>query len=462
MKALKIEGIQLLSDLTTPVSVFLKLREHFSEIVLLESSDYSGEKNSLSFIAFDSLFTLMRNEKGYQLEDKIQGLLNENFASNAVEAVNKCLELTQCIEASLYHQYIGWFGFTSFDMVNEFEKIPLSNRDDVEFPLLRYDFFRYILVFDHFYESLYLLECKQEETESGLHNILSIISRQDHQTYSFKSQGEVQSTTSEIDFKEKVETAKSHCQRGDVFQLVLSRRFHQTFSGDEFNVYRALRSVNPSPYLFYFDYTTFKIFGSSPETQITTEKGIAEVHPIAGTFKRTGDDKMDAASALDLVQDTKENAEHTMLVDLARNDLSKNCMDVRVMKYKEIQYFSHVIHLVSKVQGQIKEGVCPYQVFVDTFPAGTLSGAPKNRALNLINSYEPHSRMIYGGGIGMIKLNGDINHAIVIRSFFSRNKSLYWQAGAGIVINSEPEKESQEVYNKLGALQQAILKAGML
>ncbi len=453
---MKLRGIKLLSDLTTPVSVFLKLREHFPEIALLESSDYSGEKDSLSFVALGTLYTLTHTDGLYIFKDHKRKKETQNFASHAVEAIQKCLEISNIDTPSEWDKYVGWFGFSSFDMVGEFENITISKRDNESTPLLRYDFFKYILVFDHFYESLYIIECLEEGDASGIEDIMGIISRQDHQTYAFNTEGSVESSMTEDDYQSLVVKAQSHCQRGDVFQLVLSRRFSQTFSGDAFNVYRALRSINPSPYLFYFDYTSYMIFGSSPETQITTEMGIAEVHPIAGTFKRSGDNIKDKESAKKLMNDPKENAEHTMLVDLARNDLSKNCKDVQVVSYKEIQYFSHVIHLVSKVQGRIKEGVSPYQIFADTFPAGTLSGAPKNMALRLIDKYEPHNRLTYGGGIGLIKVNGDINHAIVIRSFYCKDNKLHWQAGAGIVIDSCAVSETQEVYNKLGALHQAI------
>lgn len=453
---MQLKGIKLLSDLTTPVSVFLKLREHYPEVVLLESSDYSGEKDSLSFVAIDSLYTLSNVDGRYHFKDNKKGIETEDYADHAIEAIERSLQVATFDTPTIWEKFVGWFGFTTFDMVGEFENINLSKKEVEETPLLRYDFFKYVLVFDHFYESLYIIECLDEDEDSGIDDILGIISRQDHQTYSFHTHGDIKSTMTEEYYKSLVTTAKAHCQRGDVFQLVLSRRFSQEFSGDEFNVYRALRSINPSPYLFYFDYTTYKIFGSSPETQITTENGIAEVHPIAGTFKRSGDDRRDTVSAKELLNDPKENAEHTMLVDLARNDLSKNCRDVKVVSYKEVQYFSHVIHLVSKVQGRIPKGVLPYQIFADTFPAGTLSGAPKNMALRLIDTYEPHNRLTYGGGIGIIKTNGDINHAIVIRSFYCKDNILNWQSGAGIVIGSKPENESQEVYNKLGALQKAI------
>jgi anthranilate synthase component 1 len=288
---------------------------------------------------------------------------------------------------------------------------------------------------------------------------LSIISRQDHQTHGFSITGEEEQNMSADHYMDLVNQAKSHCARGDVFQMVLSRRFSRPFKGDEFNVYRALRSVNPSPYLFYFDYSDFRRFGSSPEAQMVVSADHAEIHPIAGTFRRTGDDRQDQLLADKLLDDPKENAEHIMLVDLARNDLSKNCREVKVSSYREVQFFSHVIHLVSRVTGKLKKGVAAYRVFADTFPAGTLSGAPKHKALQLIDRMEPTRRSFYGGGIGMIHLNGDLNHAIIIRSFLSKNQRLYYQAGAGIVIDSVPQNELQEVGNKLAALNKALLAA---
>ncbi len=450
---------KILSDLTTPVSVFLKLREHFPEILLLESSDYSSKEDSLSFICFEPLLSLQFADQHYQIIDHVVKKTIKKVAPNAVEAVNVFLNQIPVTEGK-ESRFNGIFGYTGFDMVQEFEGIPFkADKPSCGVPALRYDFFRYVLVFDHFYEEMYLIENLISGQESGYRKIMNIISRQDHQTYPFQKMGDEQGNMGDADFIALVKKAKTHCQLGDVFQMVLSRRFSQAFTGDEFNVYRSLRSVNPSPYLFYYDYGSYRIFGSSPEAQLVVQSGQAEIHPIAGTFRRTGDFILDQKLAQQLLEDPKENAEHIMLVDLARNDLSKNCQEVQVSHYKNIQFFSHVIHLVSKVVGKIKPGISPYRVFTDTFPAGTLSGAPKYKALALIDAYEPTARNFYGGGIGMIKLNGDLNHAIIIRSFLSVSGKLYYQAGAGIVTNSDPESELQEVYHKLAALKKAMKKA---
>jgi anthranilate synthase component I len=399
----------------------------------------------------------------FEYTDHINDKKTSSFANDSVSAITKFIHQIDVIKDENGEKFNGLFGYTSFDMVQEFEGLQFDqNKPNYGIPSMRYDFFRYIIAFDHFFEELYLVENQCNAYESGLDTIMSIISRQDHQTYSFNMTGsEVHNMTDE-NYLDIVNKAKSNCQRGDVFQMVLSRRFSQNFKGDDFNVYRALRSVNPSPYLFYYDYSSYRIFGSSPEAQMVVQGGIAEIHPIAGTFRRTGDFIQDQELAVKLLNDPKENAEHIMLVDLARNDLSKNCSDVTVTRYKDVQFFSHVIHLVSKVTGKINAGISGYQIFADTFPAGTLSGAPKYKALQLIDAYEPTSRSFYGGGLGMIRLNGDFNHAIIIRSFLSQNGTLHYQSGAGIVIDSVATSELQEVHNKLAALKKAMIKAETL
>ena len=457
MLRVKTVSMKLLSDLTTPVSIFLKLREHFPEILLLESSDYSSKVDSQSFICFDPILTLQFENGNFIFTNKLTGETENSYSQNSVEAITRFLSEIECNNDQITERFNGVFGYTGFDMVQEFEGVQFdSSKPNYGIPGLRYDFFRNIIVFDHFYGELFLIENVIDGQEEQLSKVLSIISRQDHQTYPFFLSGVEQKNMEDDDFLNIVKKAKSNCQRGDVFQMVLSRRFSQDFKGDEFNVYRALRSINPSPYLFYYDYSTFRIFGSSPEAQMVVHEGLAEIHPIAGTFRRTGDDIKDQELAIKLLEDPKENAEHIMLVDLARNDLSKNCHNVKVSNYKEVQFFSHVIHLVSKVIGAINKEVSGYQIFADTFPAGTLSGAPKYRALQLIDEYEPTTRSYYGGGLGLIKLNGDMNHAIIIRSFLSKNNTLHYQSGAGIVIDSIPESELQEVHNKLAALKKAL------
>jgi len=327
---------------------------------------------------------------------------------------------------------------------------------------MQYSLFRIVIVINHFNNELFIILNSKESNEPDFEEIDVLLNNNENPAFNFNTLGKETSSTDDDEYKELVKKAKYHCQRGDVFQLVLSKRFSQEFSGDDFNVYRALRSINPSPYLFYFDYGGFRIFGSSPEAQLIINKGKAQIHPIAGTYRRTGDDETDRLAALELLEDPKENSEHVMLVDLARNDLSRNTKKVHVETYKEIQYFSHVIHLVSKVEGELDEESKSMRIYADTFPAGTLSGAPKYKALELIDKYEKENRSFYGGAIGFFKLNGELNHAILIRSFLSMNNTLYFQAGAGIVIDSNEENELQEVRNKSEALRKAIKMANKL
>ena len=446
---------QILSDLTTPVSLYLKVRERYPEILLLESSDYSSKENSMSFLCFDSLGTV--ELKDGALTQRIGNEVTVKSEFDIAVEMDDFLSQFQFL-GSEQSEHNGIFGFSGYESVQYFESIKIENHDD-SCPSLRYDFYKYIFVFDHYYEQLYLIENLPEGEESKIDEILKLAGRQNHQTYNFALDGDVTSNMEDAKYLEMIKTAKNHCQRGDVFQIVLSRRFSQRFKGDDFNVYRSLRSINPSPYLFYFDYGGYKIFGSSPEAQVVVDGDHAELHPIAGTFKRTGIAEEDIALGEKLKRDPKENAEHIMLVDLARNDLGKHSTKVEVSKLRELQYFSHVIHLTSKVTGKLKDNVSAFKVFSDSFPAGTLSGAPKYKAMEIIDKLEPTGRGYYGGAIGWIGFDRRLNHAIMIRSFISQGGQLSFQAGAGVVIDSDPESELQEVNNKLGALRKALLKA---
>jgi anthranilate synthase component 1 len=353
----------------------------------------------------------------------------------------------------------GLFGYFSYETIQYFEDIKLKSlpAPGRNIPLLQYHVYRYIIAIDHFKNEMHLLEHRTEENiGDGLERIEYLIQNKNFPEYKFSSKGEEESNLSNEQFIAIVENLKKHVYRGDVFQIVPSRAFSKAFQGDEFNVYRALRSINPSPYLFYFDYGNFKIFGSSPEAQLTIKNGEATIHPIAGTFKRTGNDLLDAELAEQLKMDPKENAEHIMLVDLARNDLSRHCEEVEVKSFKEVQYYSHLIHLVSKVAGKLQKDVNPFDVVGDTYPAGTLSGAPKYMAMQLIDQVENQKRGFYSGAIGYMGFNGDFNHAIMIRSFLSQNNVLHYQAGAGIVADSDPQSELNEVNNKIMALRRAM------
>lgn len=452
---------KILADTITPVSIYLKIRDKFPNSILLESSDYHANDNSFSYICFNPIASIKVND--YTIEQQYpDGSTKKNYTEK-VSVTDEIHKFTKRFKVNSDEDFKfinnGIFGYTAYDAVKYFEDIEISKKpNSLEIPDIYYAVYQNIIAINHFKNEAYIFaHCF--EAENNIEEILHLISSKNFASYTFKTGSKISSNLTDAEYKDHVELAKKHCARGDVFQLVLSKKFSQEFKGDEFNVYRALRSINPSPYLFYFDYGDFKIFGSSPEAQLVVNKGQAEIHPIAGTFKRTGNDEEDQILAKKLAQDDKENAEHVMLVDLARNDLSRHGSQVKVETYREAQFFSHVIHLVSKVSGKVHDYTPTMQVVADTFPAGTLSGAPKHKAMQLIEKYEKTSRAFYGGAIGFMDFEGNYNHAIMIRTFLSKNHKLHWQAGAGLVSKSNPENELQEVYNKLGALTKAIKMA---
>ena len=442
----------------TPVSVYLRLRDKYPNSILLESSDYHANDNSFSYICFNPIASIcVKNEEiveqfpnGEIRHTKINSEINvpsilDGFAASFSSEANKYKFITN-----------GLFGYMGYDSVRYFEDVTISkDKAALGIPDMYYAVYQNIIAINHFNNEAYIFaHCF--DSENNIPKIEQMLLSDSLATFPFKRKDNAKTNLSDADYIALVKKCKAHCERGDVFQIVASKRFSQEFTGDEFNVYRALRSINPSPYLFYFDYGDFKVFGSSPEAQLVVHNDKAEIHPIAGTFKRTGNDEQDAVLAKALSEDTKENSEHVMLVDLARNDLSRHGKEVTVEIYQEVQFFSHVIHLVSKVTARKNKGVSTMQIVADTFPAGTLSGAPKHKAIQLLEKYENTSREFYGGAIGFMDFSGNFNHAIIIRSFLSKNHSLHYQAGAGIVTKSQPEKELEEVYNKLGALTKAL------
>ncbi|MDF3077973.1 MAG: anthranilate synthase component family protein [Sphingobacteriaceae bacterium] len=450
-----------LADTTTPVSIYLRLRDVFPNSLLLESSDYHSRENSMSFICCDAMAGMVLTEDVFT-EYFPDGARNETPAKdiNLQERVSAFRNRFKADE-DVNFKFIsnGLFGYFTFETVEHFEDIKLEHKPNParSIPLMQYHIYRYVIAIDHFKNELYIFEHSTEKgSPSGLEKIEYLIQNKNFPEYKFQCQSEEASNFTDDEFIQVVEDLKKHIYRGDVFQIVPSRAFSRSFIGDEFNVYRALRSINPSPYLFYFDYGSFKIFGSSPEAQLTIKHREATIYPIAGTFKRTGNDVLDAELARQLEADPKESAEHVMLVDLARNDLSRHCSKVEVKAFKEVQYYSHLIHLVSKVTGELQPEVDPFFVVGDTFPAGTLSGAPKYMAMTLINKFEKSQRTFYSGAIGFMGFNGDFNHAIMIRSFLSKNNVLHYQAGAGIVADSDPQSELNEVNNKIAALRKAL------
>jgi anthranilate synthase component 1 len=451
----------ILADLYTPVGVYMRLRDLYPQSALMESSDYHEKDNSRSFIGIGPMASVAIGHGmatvTYPDGSSFQHEVNREYRSDT--AIH---QLIDCIEVSGDDaKTCGLFGYTSFNAVRYFEDINVKDETQAknDAPDLLYILYKVVIVFDHFNNTLKIVSL---DGEAKLDEVMRAMNKANVKAYDFHPVGDVRSTLTDDEHRENIRRGIKHCLRGDVFQIVLSRRFIQSYEGDDFKLYRALRSINPSPYLFYFDFGGFRIFGSSPETHCRIEGRKAYIDPIAGTTKRTGDAEADRKGAEYLRNDPKENAEHVMLVDLARNDLSRNCHGVKVDFYKDLQYYSHVIHLVSRVSGELDNGADPIKAFIDTFPAGTLSGAPKVRAMQLISDYEPHNRGAYGGCIGYIGLDGSLNQAITIRTFVSRNGELWFQAGGGIVAKSDVEYELQEVNNKLGALRKAIIKAAEL
>ena len=442
-------------DFHTPVSAYLRLRDASDRSILMESSDYHTGRDSRSFIALEPLAEVgVAHGVGFQSFP--DGSRTEKPVTAAYPADRLVREFMRAFQFD--NNYVSLWGFTSFNAVRYFENIPVKDetRSENDAPDLLYILFRFTLEFDHFRNRLTLHELVPDGEEPQAACVERLLGRAATNLYDFRPVGEVSSPLTDEQHRENIRRGIAHCLRGDVFQVVLSRRFVLHYEGDDFQLYRALRSINPSPYLFYMDFGGYRILGSSPETHCRIEGGRAYIDPIAGTTRRTGDDAADARGAEFLRNDAKENAEHVMLVDLARNDLSRNCHGVQVDFYKELQYYSHVIHLVSRVSGTLDEGADPVRAFFDTFPAGTLSGAPKVRAMQIISELEPHNRGAYGGCVGSISFDGSLNQAITIRSFVSRGGELWFQAGGGIVAGSDPEYELQEVNNKLGALRSAI------
>ncbi|MEC5394953.1 anthranilate synthase component I family protein [Bergeyella sp. RCAD1439] len=465
--ALKTTVKTLPADLYTPIGIYLRLRDRFPDTILLESAGHHGQQNNFSYIALQPIAGIeVKNNKEaeikFPLENPKKISLENQKLTHTLQAFSACF-CPLAPDNPIAKSAQGLFGYISYDAIPLFENLRFKEpSEENQIPLLRYRLYQYVIAINHFNDEMFLIENKIPGLPSILNEIESILLQKNVSVFPFEPLGHETSNLTDNAFENLVETAKKHCFRGDVFQLVLSRRFEQKFKGDEFNVYRALRTINPSPYLFFFDYGEYKLIGSSPESQLVLRDRKAFIHPIAGTFVRTGHAEKDLQAAEALKNDPKENAEHTMLVDLARNDLSIHGQNTSVEKLKEIQFFSHVIHMVSEVSTEVSAKQNPYEMIASTFPQGTLSGAPKYRAMQLIDQYEKSSRSFYGGTIGFVGFDGSCNLAIMIRTFLSKNQTLYYQAGAGIVAKSSATNERQEVQNKLNALKAAIKKAASI
>ncbi|MEJ5315751.1 MAG: anthranilate synthase component I family protein [Tenuifilum sp.] len=448
-----VKSRRISADTYTPIGVYLKLRDAYPQCLLLECADYSERSDAFSYICvkpFAGIEVTGAKTKTYMLLESSEFNTLDEYPPALFDSFLQSFKIDNTDVGNA-----GFFGFTAYDSINLFDNVNIETSNAV-FPLIKYDFYQVVIEFNHFNNTLTLYEFLAPNVDEISSKLLSLLSNKNTPTFPFQATSEEYSNMNDDYYMEMVEKGKLHCARGDVFQIVLSRQFSKKYSGDDFNVYRALRSINPSPYLFYFDYMNFRIFGSSPEAHLKVTNGVATINPIAGTTARSGDAQLDKKITDELLKNPKENSEHCMLVDLARNDLSRYAVEVTVDKFREVQSYSHVIHLVSCVKGKLKPNTKPYSLLASTFPAGTLSGAPKHKAIQLIGNIEPTPRGIYGGAVGFIGINGDINHAIVIRSFISSKGTLYYQAGAGVVIGSSPKGELAEVNSKISALRRAI------
>jgi len=456
---IKVQTKTIPADIYTPIGIYLRLRDVFANTILLESSDYHTAQDSFSFIAAKPLAELIIHKGKAKIELPSGEFLNLSIDKEHT-AVDILHDFFNSFAPDKEFPYNGLYGYTSYDAIKYFETVKIDNEQNerYEVPEIRYTFYQFIIAINHFNDEISILE-NQINGHSEITQIIDLLRNKNALNFDFKIKSEQTSIYTDEEFHEMIKAGKEHCRQGDTIQIVLSRQFSQKFKGDEFQLYRALRSINPSPYLFYFDYGSYKIFGSSPETQILVKAGRAQINPIAGTYRRSGNDETDRQLAEKLSKDPKELAEHKMLVDLARNDLSRNGTEIHVDMDCEVQFYSHVLHLVSSVSAKINSKSSIFDIFADTFPAGTLSGAPKYRAMQLIDKYETQARGIYGGAIGLFGFNNSINHAIIIRSFLSKNNILFSQAGAGVVAESNTESEVQEVNNKLAALGKALKKA---
>lgn len=457
------EVTKMLADTFTPVGIYLRLRDRFRDTILLESTDSHASENSYSFIGVNAIGGIeisSLNQIEYKYPNQEPEKETINNVHDAPDRIWSYMQQYELKPANLKEASFGQglYGYTTYDAIPFFDSIQFK-KDAAIIPLMRYRLYQYVIAFNHFKDEIYICENKIDGIDSEYNALMSFIKSKDVPQYPFFIKGAESVNQTDDEFIKVVKQGIQHCMRGDVFQIVLSRRFQQSFQGDEFNVYRTLRNINPSPYLFFFDYGDYKLMGSSPEAQIIIKNGKAVVHPIAGTFKRSGDEATDALMTQKLLDDPKENAEHVMLVDLARNDLSRVCTDVHVKHYRQVHYYSHVIHLVSEVEGTVAKDANPFQLISKTFPAGTLSGAPKFKAMQLIDGLEPTKRSYYGGCIGFVGFDGSCNQAIMIRTFLSQQNTLTYQAGAGVVAASIPENELQEVNNKLNALKMAMVMA---
>jgi anthranilate synthase component 1 len=457
------------ADLLTPVLAYLRIRKKGDFSFLLESVEGIGRLARYSFIGHSPSSTIISNKKKVVISKQ----------TNSEEVKTKLLDYLSSQVDSFNHPKIddlpdftgGIVGYLGFEVISEIENsIIFNNKKDDEFPEAMLGLFDSIIAFDHYKHRIILITNVFVNEESKLDDLylkakkkigdLKVLIQQPVELpETFQLTDKVNDQINKLRFHEKIEKIKSNIYAGDVFQLVLSERFSSNYKGDLVNLYRALRIINPSPYMYVFEFNeNLTIIGTSPEDLLKVQNNKATILPIAGTRRRGKSKEEDLELERELLADTKEVAEHTMLVDLARNDLGRVCKHntVKVTEMMNVHRFSHVMHIVSRVEGELKEDKNCIDALKASFPAGTVSGAPKIRAVQLIDEYEEIGRGPYAGSVGYIDFKGNLDMCIAIRTLFADSKKIYWQAGAGIVADSKAELELKEIKNKSAVLENAL------
>jgi anthranilate synthase component 1 len=465
---------ELYADLDTPVSVFLKLRQE-APTFLLESVEGGEKLARYSFLGI-----------GHNLLLKASGnkaIIHRNGERQKVNLEGRdCLHLIQELLAQrqvvripgLPRFFGGAIGYISYDAARAFEKLPECSRDELGLPEYAFVFTDTMIIFDHVQHKMKIVantyvdgpaDCAYEQAMSKIESIVVRLARSLRPESTGRSDGtvrpqnrELESNFTQDEFEAGVRACKEYITAGDAFQIVLSQRLRRETSAQPFAIYRTLRMLNPSPYMFYLDFGDFQLIGSSPEMLVKVEDGLAETCPIAGTRPRGVNEQEDEALIAELLDDPKELAEHAMLVDLARNDLGRVCQHgtVRVPVSMSVEKYSHVMHIVSTVEGKLKDGEDAFSLLRAAFPAGTLTGAPKIRAMEIITELEDLKRGPYGGAVGYFSFSGNMDTCITIRTIVMMGDTVYLQAGAGIVYDSDPTREYHETLNKLKALERAV------
>ncbi len=450
---------ELPGDLETPISALLKLRQ-LNPIFLLESSARVEELGRYSFLGLYPWLKIISNRK---LTTIITGDQEEEFAtSNPIPLIEE--KLSQFYSDTDLPYLGGPTGYFSYDFIRYIEELPDTKPDPFNLPYIYLQAPSVFLIFDHLFHKLTIvgvippgiqvreIQKKIERVKNFLKK--STVTDNPHHSYT----GNITSNMTKEEFLRAVEKAKEYIKEGEIFQVVLSQRLETETSMDYIDIYRRLRRINPSPYLFLLNYRDFQLIGSSPEVHVKKIGNSALIRPIAGTRPRGRNPIEDKELESELINDPKERAEHVMLVDLARNDLGRlsRAGTVRLVDPFHIEYYSHVMHIVTDVVSELKDGVSPLMLLASTFPAGTVSGAPKIRAMEIIEELEPGKRGPYAGAVGYIDFNQNMDTCITIRTILKKGEKVYLQAGAGIVHDSIPEKEYQETLNKARALLKAI------